>query len=243
MAGLHDQRVAFVEGDRIVVVAAEEQIDAFDAAHEFAVISNVVVGERHDHVGARCLEPRDRGLSGGDRRRDGDGRPGRGQHVGLGREQPEKTDLVAGDLDHVQIDRADRRLAIAAAHVGTEPRECGCTDALRGDLGAEIEIVIAEHRDVGAEQIVQLDHLRTLGEPGQHRGRDQIGAEGGDAVRGRRPLLVQQGRELGEAAPALPGRDLVDVVGVQDRDRHRLGERGGSEQQRRQGDHRPALSE
>ena len=92
-------------------------------------------------------------------------------------------------------------------------------------------VIEAYAKDVGAEQIVQLDHLRAFGDPGQHRGRDQVAAEGGDRVRRRRPLPLQQGGELGEAATALLGRDLVHVVGVQHRDPHRLGERGAPEQQ------------
>ena len=105
----------------------------------------------------------------------------------------------------MQIDRAERRLAVAAEHVGAEPGEVGFLDALRGDLGAEVELVIAQHGDVRAEPIVQLDHLRALGHPGQHRGRDQVAAEGGDAVLGIGPLPLQQRRELGEAAAALLG--------------------------------------
>ena len=131
----------------------------------------------------------------------------------------------------------------AAEHVGAEPGKVGFLDPLRGDRGAEVELVIAQHGDVRAEQIVQLDHLRALGQPGQHRGRDQIAAEGGDAVRGIGPLLLQERRELGEAAAALPGRDLVDVVGVQQGDGHRLGARGAAEhQERRRGDGNPARS-
>ena len=177
-------------------------------------------------------------------RREGDVGAGRGQHGGLGREQPEEADPVAADLDRVQIDRADRRLAVAAEHVGAEPGEARLAHALRRDLGAEVELVIAEHRDVGVEQIVQLDHLRALGDAGQHRGRDQIAAERGDGVRGRRPLPLEQGGQLGEAATTLLRRDLVHVVGVQHRDLHRLGERCAPEQQdqrRSRGQGAPAL--
>ena len=220
-------------------MAAENQVDTRDGLRQRAVVGEVLMRQRHDHVGPLRLEPLDRGGRRGDRGREGDVLAGRGQHGGVGREQPEEADPVAAHLHHVQIDRADRRLAVAAEDVGTQPRECRLAHALRRDLGAEVELVIAEHRDVGAEQIVQLDHLRALGDAGQHRGRDQVAAEGGDAVRGRRPLPLQQGGQLGEAAAPLLRRDLVHVVGVQHRDPDRIGERAAPEQegQRRTRDH------
>ena len=214
-------------------VAAEDQVDLLDLAREIAVLRELVVGERDDHVRALRLQPPDRRRRGLDQRCEGDVGPGRGQHVGLGREQPEEADLIAADLHHVQIDRAERRLAVRAEHIGAEPGELGFPDPLCGDLGAEVELVIAQHGDIGAEPIVEIDHLRALGHAGQHRGRDQVAAEGGDAVLGIGALRLQQGRELGEAAAALPRRDLVDVVGMQERDRHRLGDRRAAEYQQR----------
>ncbi len=63
--------------------------------------------------------------------------------------------------------------------------------------------------------------------PTRHdRGRYQVATEGRDAVLRRRALLAQQSHQLGQAALTAFGRNLVDVVDMQEGDLGRLGHRG-----------------
>ena len=114
---------------------------------------------------------------------------------------PKKPILLAADLDRAG---RPRRPGLPSRPSTLVPSQ-GLDSRVAPRSRAEVELVIAEHRDVGVEQIVQLDHLRALGDAGQHRGRDQIAAERGDGVRGRRPLSLEQGGELGGAATTLLG--------------------------------------
>jgi hypothetical protein len=152
-----------------MVVAAEDQVDARDAARERAVVGDVVVSEPDDQLGTLLLQALDRRRGAGDGRRECDIGAGRRQDVGLRRENAEKPDLVDGHVDQVEIDRTNRRLAVGPEDVGAEPGKVGFCDPRLGDLGAEVELVITEDRDVGPEQVVQLDHLPALGEAGEHR--------------------------------------------------------------------------
>ena len=64
-ARLDDQLAALEEGHRLVVVAAQDDVDALDVGGQRPVVGEVLVGQRHDQVGAHLLQPLDRGLGGG----------------------------------------------------------------------------------------------------------------------------------------------------------------------------------
>ena len=54
----------------------------------------------------------------------------------------------------------------------------------RAAIRAEVELVIAEHRHLNAEPLVSSIICAPFGEARQHRGRDEVAAEGGDALCG-----------------------------------------------------------
>ncbi len=217
-------------------MAAQQQIDAVDRLEQGAIVGQIGMGQRHDQLGTLPSQRRDRLLGALDHGRDGDRRAGRGQFLGGRGQEAEHADLEARHLEQPGRHQAQRRLAVRAGDIGGEPGKAGLLDPLGQDVGAEIELVIARHGQHEAQAVVEVDHLRALGQAGHDRGRDQIAAEGGDAVGGLGALLLEQGHQLGEAALAVDRRDLVDVVAMQEGDRDRRGRRSAACQAEQQED-------
>ncbi len=110
VARLDDQRAALVEGDGLVVVAAQDKVDAFHLRRQRPVVGDVEMGHGDDHVGAHAFEL-GHGLGGRlDGIGEGDVRAGRGELRRLRRQHAEEADLVAGDGHELQI-RGCRRPA------------------------------------------------------------------------------------------------------------------------------------
>ena len=108
-------------------------------------------------------------------------------------------------------------------HVCAEPGKRGGGEVPGRRLGAEIVLVVAGHRDVDADGLHHLDHVRALGEGRHQRWREEVPTEGGDRVRGDRPLAPKEGHQRSD--PSNPALRLVlgHVVDVEEGDRRRLG--------------------
>ena len=217
-----------------MVVAAQHEIDAVDPGQQVAVVHEIEMGHRHHEVCPHLAQLLDR--SRGDHRRGGeaDRVARRRQRGGVGRQHAEEAQLVAGDLDQVQVDAADGRRPVRTQHVGAEPGIARRLDPLGRELRAEIELVVAQDRHLHADGIGQVDHLRALGQARHEGRREEVAAEGGNGVRVAGPLRLQERHERREAAGAFYWCDLVDVVAMQDGDRDLVRQRLAAVQRQRQ---------
>src|SRR3989442_915575 len=160
----------------------------------------------------------------------------------LGRRQPEETDADAVEGQQ----EVGRRIAEGAPggpvhHVGREPHEPRLGDALAQHAGAEVELVVAEGREVEADRVQRGDHLRAAQDPGLAGWRGRAAREDEQGVRVLPPRLADERGEPRHSppVPAVHGSEDVDVVDLEQRDPDEAGVAGaegraGGEEGRRE---------
>jgi hypothetical protein len=217
-AGLEDRRAADELIDDMVVVAAEDQVE--DATRgERAVLGEAAVGEADD--GRRALGAQGGRLAprGFEQFAEADVRPRLGEGRRLGRDQADETDGHAGD--GAQFGGPHRRQRRLGHQVRREPGKARLGETFAQHDGAEVELVVAGHGEVHAQRVPRRHHLAALEQARFDARRERVAAE--DEQRGRRlPLdFAHQGRQPRQAAArplGVDGRDLVDVVDVDEAD-------------------------
>ena len=83
VAGLEQGNAALVPGDGLVIVTAEDEMDAAHLACQGDVRGKVEMGQRDDNLGAHLFQLLDRGGGGLFNRGEGNFGAGRGQYPGL----------------------------------------------------------------------------------------------------------------------------------------------------------------
>jgi hypothetical protein len=216
-ARLRDQRLPDEVLERVVLVAADDEVDAGHLPGHPLVGRHVLVGHGHHDRPAPGPE-----VGHGPARR-GDGiaelDPGaRARRLGgIGHGEPEEPDRDAIPLDHVRGARPTERLAGGAIqHVRGDPGEARLPHAREQRGRPEVELVVAEGGDVESQLVPRGNHLLAP----QHRRHDgwRDGVPG-ERQQGMRRLLPRPGDEGRDPRhPALlPGavRRLQDVVVVE----------------------------
>ena len=225
VARLQDRGTAPLEGDGEMVVAAEDEMEPPDVVGELPLVEEFEMGQGDDDLRALGLESRDRVPGRRQDRREHDALAGRGQDARLRRDQPEKADPEPAPLDDSARDEAVRGPAVPVEHVGAEPGKRGGGEVPGRRLGTEVVLVVAGHRDVDADGVHHLHHVRALGKGRHQRWREEVPTEGGDRVCGGRPLAPKERHQRSD--PPDPALRLVlrHVVDVEEGDRRLLGPR------------------
>ena len=113
-------------------------------------------------------------------------------------------------------------MALATTHCQLRLRH-----PLQQHVGAEVELVVAERRDVEPDGVQRGNHLFAL----EHRGGDRRRQEVAGQHEQRRGAVARQvlfqGRDAGEASGAVDRHRRVDVVDLQDGQRRLEARRPG----------------
>ncbi len=240
-ARLRDERLALLGDQRLVLVAAQDHVEA-GGPGERSVGGHPLMGDRHDELRPARPQPRRR-LPARDARIDEDDVGARARDPrGLGRREPEEADREAIEgQEEVGPRAAEDTPGGSVHHVGRQPRELRLGHALAEHVGAEVELVVAEGREVEPDRIERRDHLRAAQHPGLDGRRQRVAREDEDGVRVLSPRLVHERRQARDA-PALPpvhGLEDVQVVDLEQRDSDEVGIAGAEgrargEERRRQ---------
>src|SRR5438034_1968976 len=180
-ARLRDERLALLGDQRLVLVAAQDHVDA-GGAGERSVGGHPLMGDRHDELRPARPQPRRR-LPARDARIAEDDVGARARDPrGLGRREPEEADREAVEgQEEVGPRAAEDTPGGSVHHVGRQPRELRLGHALAERVGAEVELVVAEGREGEPDRIERRDHLRAAQHPGLD-GRRQRGAREDEAT-------------------------------------------------------------
>ena len=197
-----------------MLVPAQDHVDVRGRG-EGLVLGHVHVCDRHHE--ARTLRSEARGRFPADR--DGltehDIRPGPRGRRAIGRGETEEPDAGTTEReDHLARSAAERPTRAPVDDVGREPAELRLVHALDEDRGAEVELVVAERREVQADRVECRDHLRALEERGLDGRREGVARENEDRVRVLAPDLADERRQPRHPAPSPAIHGLEDVVVV-----------------------------
>ncbi len=146
-----------------MVVTAKNDVDT-RLADQCPVLADVEVGEGNDEIGAVLAQLRRRCFGGFKDQHKPDAAARARQVRRFGREQAHDADLEFADIAHHRCYRATERLAVGAERIGGKPGEIRFRDALLQHVVAEVELMVAEARDIELKGIQQVDHLRALGQ-------------------------------------------------------------------------------
>ena len=140
--------------------------------------------------------------------------------------QPEEADLQTIDRSNRKgrgvADRLARRLV---DHVRDDVLELRFRHPLQEDVLAEVELMIAERRDVEAHRVEAVDHLLAHEDGRGDRRGQEIAAERDQRRVSRRGDAAFQRGDAREAAPAVDRHRFVDVVDVEQRELRAAGRR------------------
>ena len=211
-----DQNAAFVEGDRIVIVTAQDKVDPADRHRQFTVHGDIQVGQCDNHIGTGVFQFFDSRFRGFHHGCELDALARRGQNIGFGRKQAKESDGKIAGLDGVQVGHPNGRFSVGAKNIGAQPRKFGFANSFRRDIGAEIELMVSRYGHVDTDRVHDVDHLCAFGQPRHNGRRNQIAAERRDAVIRGGPFLANKGHQLGKAALTTLGRNFIYVVGMKE---------------------------
>ena len=157
-------------------------MDALDASGEPHVLLHIHMGHGNNDLSPLLFQGFDRPF-----RRLEDiaklyGVPGGGKKLGFRCGDPEETDLETGNLHDQVAFCTDRNLAAGIKDIGAEPWKIGFGNPCCRHVRSKIKFMIAEHRNIRAHGVHQLDHLRALGQAGQDGWRNQIAAKGCNGI-------------------------------------------------------------
>ena len=100
---------------------------------------------------------------------------------GIGSGEAEEPDPDAAEREeHVPRRAAEHAARASVEYVGREPPELRLVHALDKDRGSEVELVVAERREVQADRVEGRDHLCALEERGLDRGGERVAGEDED---------------------------------------------------------------
>ncbi len=230
-SGLQHRLASVVAGDEQMIVAAEHDIDLRDGSQELEVRLEPLVRECDDQVGAGGPERRRQPRTRFRHRREDDVRAGAGDDRRLGGHEADEADVVALCFEHRGGGGA-RQEPPVDAHVARQPDRLGLGQAPFEHVGAEIEFVVARHRDIEPDGVGEVHHMRAPVDPRQDGRRDQIAAEGDHRLsaggRGPGAFLGDDGGDPGRSPRFPHAGHLIPVVHVDQDQRRRLGPgRGG----------------
>ena len=210
---LGDQRVADHGLQRVVLVAADDQVDPGHLTRHPLVGRHVLMSDRDHDRPAAGPELGDRRPRGGDRVAELDPRPRARRLRRVGDGQPEVDPLDAVALDHVRRARAaERKAGAPVQHVAGHPGEARFLHPREQRRRAEVELVVAERGDVEAELVPGGDHLLAPEHRRHDRRRDGVPGQGEQRVRRLLARPRDQGRDprhpalLPARGPPAPGR-------------------------------------
>ena len=176
-AGLGDEGLALLGDQRLVLVAAQDQIHVGALGHR-AVLAHVQVRDGDDHLRTALPQIVAHLAGRGDRLADLDLRPRAGALHDLGGGEPEHADPDAGQREHhLALGAAERSTVAPIEHVGGEPYELRLAHSLGQHRGAEVELVVAEGGQVQAQRVQSGDHVPPLQQRGGHGGRQRVAAQ------------------------------------------------------------------
>ena len=231
--GLHHRLPPVVPGNGQMVMSAENDIDPGGNAQQFQVLRKVVVSERDHNVGAGVLQFGCQRRARFDKRGEGNLLAGSRNLRSQRRDQAEKADPVSAEFHERRGLCARKTRAVPVADIAGEPPRFGLRQPLHEDFGAEIEFMVAQHREVEPDGVGELDHVFALVEPGEHRRRNHVAAERHDDEAalglGAGALSGDDSRDLRRAATAVHALHAVPVVHMDEREGKRLGSRGRPE--------------
>ena len=219
-AGLDDGAPVRAREDDLVLVAAEDQVHAA-APRERVVGGEGLVRERDDALAAARAElARERS-----RRREAVRdleAPERvaAEDARLRRQQTQQTHAAAEDRRRrLEAGHGPRHVAVehGALELAAAPRE-------RGE--ADVGLVVAEAREVDADEVEHADHAPAAVEAAEHGRRHEVARERRDGMRPRRADAVQERLQPRQVV------ELVDVVDGDDGQRRRIGAGRGAPSQR-----------
>ena len=151
-------------------MTAEDQVDV-GRGGERPVVGDLLVRDSHDDLRALRSEPRDDLLAGGERRIEHDVGPGPRGARGVHHREAEEADAEAAEGQQgLRRGAAEWPARTPVDHVGGEPLELRLLHALGEHRRAEVELVVAERREVQARGVERRDHLGALQERRLDRG-------------------------------------------------------------------------
>ncbi len=202
-ARLRDERLALLGDQRLVLVAAQDHVEAGGPGKR-SVGGHPLMGDRDDELRPARPEPRRR-LPARDARIAEDDVGARARDPrGLGRREPEEADREAVEgQEEVGPRAAEDAPRGSVHHVGRQPHELRLGHALAQHVGAEVELVVAEGREVEPDRVERRDHLRAAQHPGLDGRRQRVAREDEDGVRVLPPRLAHERRQARDS-PALP---------------------------------------
>ena len=216
-ARLHHRLAAVVAGNQQIIVATEHHVDRVHSPQQLQVRAEPHMGQCDDDIGTVRLQ--EFGEAGARLRHGCEGhvRAGIRNDGSLWRDQAEEADAVAVLLHH-RSGRGAGEAPARDAHVAGKPDRFRLHEPLLQHVRAEVEFVVADDRDVEADGVGEIDHVRALVDPGEHGGRNHVAAVGDhrQAAFGVRPraFLSNGGGDSCGTARALDARHLVPIVHV-----------------------------
>ena len=220
-AGLADQRAVLGRRDRVVLVAADDQIDLGEALDQRAVVGERQMRDRDDRSSRLPLQPRQvlAPPLRADRRMRVCGSLSRLISL-VFRHRPMKPTFSAPNV-RIDIRRgaADRLAGARVDDIRDDPLPFRLAHPLDQHVVAEVELVVAERGQVEAGGVQRGDHLLAFEDARRDRRRQEVAGEHEQRrAAGCRELLLQRG-DAGEAADAVDRHRGVDVVDLQERER------------------------
>ena len=245
-AGFADERPPFDRRDRVMFVSADHQIDVRILLDERAVVSKRKMRDGDDDGGAGLFQ-------------HGQVPACRRQRI----ENPRVLQLVARDflrvqaqadeshlqraerLDEIRRRAADRLPRFRVDDIGDDPLKRRLLHALDQHVVAEVELVVAERRQIEAGGVQRGDHMLASEDARGDRGSQEVSGDDEEwRAAGLRQVLFQR-RDARQASLAVDRHCRVDVVDLDKRDRRGgagreflLGRRGNERDDKRRSEER-----
>ena len=224
--GLHDGGVADHRRVRplgaLHVAQKRVGVPAHDHVHASGVLGHALVdvvgrvAEDDDLVHALLCQPVHLRLHGLDRIGEDDVGAGGGELVGVLGREADQADALAADLDHGALLDGVRQDRLAAhIGVGHQDGELDRVHEVAQDLGAVVELVVADGHGVVAERVHHLGRQRALVVVVEQRALELIAPVHQEHVVAGAVLgVADRGDEAGGAAEALAGGVVLGIAGA-----------------------------